>query len=249
MALAFPSPFATLSLAPHFQLSLVLVPHHGPPAFPAPPPPPRGRIQLPCTCDIWHGVTPQSWAGAGDRPRQHKHIPGVYIAGTRSTHQSAGCCPCLFPEGSRPGRHRRRRAEAVFGWLQLSGCPCAGDPRQTCRPLRPPPPALSQPPYLSPGTICWYQWESGPRWPPCACTLGPLGPSTLWPLPCSRTLAQTSRHFLKSGGAEPCSRQSLFMLSLEFSLGGARPITHHLLHLLWEAGWAGWGNPLSTREG
>ena len=163
MALALPSPSASLPPAPHFQLSLIPAPFHSPPAFPALPPQPGGRIQLPCTCDIWHGVTPQSWAGAGDRPRQHKHIPGVYIVGARSTHQSAGRCPCLFPEGSRPGRHRRRRAEGVFGWLQLSGCQCAGDPGKTCRPPRPPPPAPSQLPYSSPWPTGWYPWESGPR--------------------------------------------------------------------------------------
>lgn len=99
--------------------------------FPVPPPPPCGRTQLPSTGDIWRGVTPLGWAGAGDRPRPRKHVPGVYIVGAGSTHRSAGCCPCLFAEGSRPGHHRGRRVGTILRWPQLCGYQHAGGPRKT----------------------------------------------------------------------------------------------------------------------
>lgn len=139
--------------------------------------------------------------------------------GAGSTHQSAGCCPCLFPGGSRPGHPQRG------GWGQCSGgCSCMdvnvlGTPGKLIGlPGHPSCHVPAAPP--SPPPSLWCTREPEHRVVPCPCSEGP-GPA------CSRNPAQNSAPSLRSRQPRPPLRHPSLMLSLELLQGFSFLSTSH----------------------
>lgn len=135
--------------------------------------------------------------------------------GAGSTHESAGCCPCLFPGGSRPGHPQRG------GWRQCSGgCSCVavnalGTPG---KPIGLPGHPSRHVPAAPPSPRCAREPEH--RVAPGAPSEGP-GPA------CSRNPAQTSVPSVRSRQPGPRLRHPSLMLPLELLQGFSFLSTSH----------------------